>query len=68
MWDPIMHGVITNPLFILQGRCQRDFCKYYHPPNHIKERLISSGKQFGAMFAAKMSNNPTTLVQVSTYT
>ena len=34
-----------------QGRCHRDYCKYYHPPAHIKERLVSAGRQFGAMMS-----------------
>ena len=34
-----------------QDRCQREKCKYFHPPLHIKERLVNAGKQFGAMMS-----------------
>lgn len=34
-----------------QDRCRRERCKYFHPPQHIKERLVTAGKQFGAMMS-----------------
>ncbi|XP_064394709.1 muscleblind-like protein 3 isoform X2 [Halichondria panicea] len=35
----------------MQDRCHRDHCKYFHPPPHIKEQLVTAGKQFGAMMS-----------------
>ena len=35
----------------VQDRCHRDHCKYFHPPPHIKEQLVTAGKQFGAMMS-----------------
>lgn len=30
--------------FALQGRCNRDKCKYFHPPQHLKEQLLINGR------------------------
>ena len=51
--DILDYSVITVPWLSLhtQDRCQREKCKYFHPPLHIKERLVSAGKQFGAMMS-----------------
>ena len=40
---------------VLQNRCRRDQCKFFHPPTHIKQQLISAGKQFGAMMSSMYS-------------
>lgn len=31
-------------LFILQGRCSRENCKYLHPPTHLKTQLEINGR------------------------
>ena len=35
----------------IQDRCHREKCRYFHPPPHIKDRLVSAGKSFGAMMS-----------------
>jgi hypothetical protein len=33
-------------IFLLQGRCNRDkpACKYFHPPQHLKDQLLINGR------------------------
>jgi len=31
-----------NVKCLVQGRCSRDNCRYYHPPPHIGEKLLAS--------------------------
>lgn len=31
-------------MFILQGRCSRENCKYLHPPTHLKTQLEINGR------------------------
>lgn len=35
-----------------QDRCMREKCRYFHPPAHIKDRLVMAGKHFGMMMSA----------------
>lgn len=44
-------GKVTCCYDFLKDRCHREHCKYFHPPSHIKDRLVSAGKQFGAMMS-----------------
>ena len=30
----------------------RDKCRYFHPPAHIKDRLVMAGKHFGMMMSS----------------
>ena len=43
--------IVPRLSIYVQDRCQREKCKYFHPPLHIKERLVNAGKQFGAMMS-----------------
>ncbi|XP_021562340.1 muscleblind-like protein 2 [Carlito syrichta] len=44
------HATYNNPkpklfcLFVLQGRCSRENCKYLHPPTHLKTQLEINGR------------------------
>lgn len=44
-------GKVTCCYDFLKDRCYRERCKYFHPPSHIKERLVAAGKQYGAMMS-----------------
>lgn len=44
-------GKVTCCYDFLKDRCYRERCKYFHPPAHIKERLVTAGKQYGAMMS-----------------
>lgn len=48
----VKDGVVTCCYDFLKDRCQRHSCKYFHPPAHIKQRLVAAGKQFGAMMSS----------------
>ncbi|XP_065056102.1 muscleblind-like protein 2a [Rhopilema esculentum] len=39
-------GKVTACFDAMKGRCQRDKCKYFHPPKHISEHLESLGKAY----------------------
>lgn len=43
-------------MFILQGRCNRDKppCKYFHPPQHLKDQLLINGRNHLALKNALM--------------
>lgn len=30
----------------------REKCRYFHPPAHIKDRLVMAGKHFGMMMSS----------------
>ena len=47
--------MITQPL-ILQGRCNREKppCKYFHPPQHLKDQLLINGRNHLALKNALM--------------
>ncbi|CAI7994459.1 Muscleblind-like protein 3 [Geodia barretti] len=47
----VKEGRVTCCYDFLKDRCFREKCRYFHPPLHIKERLVSAGKQFGAMMS-----------------
>jgi muscleblind protein len=47
----VKDGRVTCCYDFLKDRCYREKCRYFHPPIHIKERLVSAGKQFGAMMS-----------------
>ena len=37
--------------FVFQGRCNRDKppCKYFHPPQHLKDQLLINGRNHLAL-------------------
>lgn len=43
-------------LFLLQGRCNREKppCKYFHPPQHLKDQLLINGRNHLALKNALM--------------
>lgn len=43
-------------IFSLQGRCNRDKppCKYFHPPQHLKDQLLINGRNHLALKNALM--------------
>lgn len=43
-------------LYCLQGRCNRDKppCKYFHPPQHLKDQLLINGRNHLALKNAIM--------------
>lgn len=43
-------------LFYFQGRCNRDKppCKYFHPPQHLKDQLLINGRNHLALKNALM--------------
>lgn len=43
-------------MFILQGRCNREKppCKYFHPPQHLKDQLLINGRNHLALKNALM--------------
>jgi hypothetical protein len=49
-----------SPIFLLllqlQARCQREKppCKYYHPPQHLKDQLLINGRNHLALKNALM--------------
>ena len=48
-----MHVTLYISFSVLyqQDRCYRERCRYFHPPRHIKDRLVNAGRQFGAMMS-----------------
>lgn len=43
-------------IFLFQGRCNRDKppCKYFHPPQHLKDQLLINGRNHLALKNALM--------------
>lgn len=54
----IFHLLTFPALFLiyLQGRCNRDKppCKYFHPPQHLKDQLLINGRNHLALKNALM--------------
>ena len=42
----IVSGKVTACYDSMKGRCNRDNCKYYHPPEHLKKYIQALGKAF----------------------
>eukprot|EP00794_Sanderia_malayensis_P011030 gene11030-12194_t len=42
----VEHGKVTACFDAMKGRCQRENCKYFHPPKQIKSRLEALGRSF----------------------
>lgn len=42
----IVSGKVTACYDSMKGRCSRDNCKYYHPPDHLKKYIQALGKAF----------------------
>lgn len=44
------------PVFLFQGRCNREKppCKYFHPPQHLKDQLLINGRNHLALKNALM--------------
>ena len=53
-----VHFTKFPTMCVTQDRCYREKCRYFHPPSHIKERLVSAGKQFGAMMSTYHTVQP----------
>jgi hypothetical protein len=58
-------------LLTLKERCQRESCKYFHPPHHIKLQLEANGRllkqhkqQLQAMASHNMIQSPATVVSI----
>lgn len=49
-------NVIFINFFFLQGRCNREKppCKYFHPPQHLKDQLLINGRNHLALKNALM--------------
>ena len=49
-------GVINTFIDFFQGRCNRDKppCKYFHPPQHLKDQLLINGRNHLALKNALM--------------
>lgn len=47
---------MPTSFFLLQGRCNRDKppCKYFHPPQHLKDQLLINGRNHLALKNALM--------------
>ncbi|XP_046853661.1 muscleblind-like protein 3 [Xenia sp. Carnegie-2017] len=61
-------GRVTACYDSMKGRCQRESCKYFHPPHHIKLQLEANGRllkqhkqQLQAMASQNMIQTPTVL-------
>lgn len=58
----IVHAILIETFFcccccsILQGRCNREKppCKYFHPPQHLKDQLLINGRNHLALKNALM--------------
>jgi hypothetical protein len=52
----IFYLLTLSPLLSLQARCQREKppCKYYHPPQHLKDQLLINGRNHLALKNALM--------------
>eukprot|EP00731_Ephydatia_muelleri_P030251 Em0021g774a len=48
----VKDGRVTCCYDFLKDRCMREKCRYFHPPAHIKDRLVMAGKHFGMMMSA----------------
>ena len=44
-------GLHGSSSFVFQGRCNRDKppCKYFHPPQHLKDQLLINGRNHLAL-------------------
>ena len=42
----VVSGKVTACYDSMKGRCNRDNCKYYHPPEHLKKYIQALGKAF----------------------
>ena len=40
------NGKVTACYDSMKGRCSRESCKFYHPPDHIKKNIQALGKAF----------------------
>lgn len=47
----VKDGKVTCCFDFLKDRCTRDRCKYFHPPDEVKQRLVMAGKQYGQQMA-----------------
>ena len=43
----VKNGRVTCCFNYIRDRCLREKCRYFHPPIHIKDRLVMAGKHFG---------------------
>ena len=42
----VVSGKVTACYDSMKGRCNRENCKYYHPPEHLKKYIQALGKAF----------------------
>lgn len=52
----LTHSLSLSPTLSLQGRCNREKppCKYFHPPQHLKDQLLINGRNHLALKNALM--------------
>ncbi|CAF2601090.1 unnamed protein product [Rotaria sp. Silwood2] len=58
-------GLVIVCVDYVKGKCIRETCKYFHPPEHLVAQLKAVKAQSAAVAAQFFSNAPTTAIQYS---